>query len=214
MKAHFFCKISCLIVVVCCLMLFFSGCNRSGQGADGSFADKKEAAEGQYTSESMVAALQTMSGSLSTQLETLSGSASEEKVTQLIERLSQSKLSNISDEQLSTIKSNQQQIKTLALQAADYATELAAILKSMEAGDTTLTAQQIVQLERLIQEYDETIAGLISEVEALKAQLVDGIDPKNLANYAVADFIEMQNREIEALTMLNDFLIEVLSILS
>lgn len=214
MKAQGFCKISCLVVAVCCLMLFFSGCSRSEQGADGSFADKKEVAEDQYTSESMVAALETMSGSLSTHLETLSGSASEEKVTQLIERLSQSKLSNISDEQLSTIKSNQQEIKTLALQAADYATELAAILKRLESGDTTLTAQQIVQLERLMQEYDETIAGLISEVEALKAQLVDGIDPKNLANYAVADFIDMQNREIDALTMLNDFLSEVLSILS
>lgn len=213
MKARIFRQISCLMVAVCCLMLFFTGCSRSGQGA-GSLADKKEGAEGQYTSESMVAALETLSGNLSTQLETLSGSAAEEKVTQLIERLSQSKLSNISDEQLSTIRSNQQQIKILALQAADYATELSAILKSMEAGETTLTAQQIVQLERLIQEYDETISGLITEVEALKVQLVDGVDPKNLANYSVEDFIGMQNREIEALTMLNDFLSEVLSILN
>lgn len=213
MKAHFFRQISCLMVAGCCLMLFFSGCSRSGEGA-GSLADKKEGTQGQYTSESMVATLETLTGNLSTQLETLSGSAAEDKANQLIERLSQSKLSNISDEQLSTIRSNQQQIKTLALQAADYATELSAMLKSMETGGTTLTAQQIVQLERLIQEYDETIAGLIAEVEALKGQLVDGIDPKNLANYSVADFIGMQNREIEALTMVNDFLSEVLNILN
>lgn len=211
MKIHMFRHFSCLMVAVCCLVLVLSGCSRSG---DGSLADKKEATEGQYTSESMVVALENLTGNLSTQLETLSGTAAEEKANQLIERLSQSKLSNISDEQLSTIKSNQQQIKTLALQAADDVTELSAILKSMETGGTTLTAQQIVQLERLIQEYDETIAGLIAEVEALKGQLVDGVDPKNLANYSVADFIAMQNREIEALTMLNDFFSEVLSILS
>lgn len=175
---------------------------------------KKKAPKSQYTSESMVAALEALTGNLSTQLETLSGSAAEDKASQLIEWLSQSKLSNIFDEQLSTIRSNQQQIKTLALQAADYATELSAILRSMETGGTTLTAQQIVQLERLIQEYDETIADLIAEVEALKGQLVDGVDPKNLANYSVADFIGMQNREIEVLTMVNDFLSEVLSILN
>ena len=45
-------------------------------------------------------------------------------------------------------------------------------------------------------------------------QLVDGVEPKELANYSVDDFIIMQNREIEALTMLNDFLSEVLSILN
>jgi hypothetical protein len=213
MNGHVFRQISCLMVAVCCLMLFFCGCSRSGQGAE-SLADKKEGAEGKYTSETMIAALESLSGTLSTQLETLGGSASEEKVNQLIARLSQSKLSNITEEQLSTIRSNQQQIKTLVLQGTDYATQLATILKSLEAGDTALTAQQMVQLERLMQEYDETIAGLITEVEGLKAQLVDGVDPKNLANYSVTDFIAMQNREIEALTMVNDFLREVLSILN
>lgn len=41
MRAHIFRQISCLMVAGCCLMLFFSGCSRSGEGA-GSLADKKE----------------------------------------------------------------------------------------------------------------------------------------------------------------------------
>lgn len=214
MKKNLLPKVMLGMVFLALLLLLGTGCGGSEGKAADALANQKDGSGAEQTSETMITSLSDLSADLSARLETINGATAQDQTQKIIDRLSQSKLANISDEQLATLKSNQQQINTLAVTVAKEAADLAAILKQMQESGETLTAQQLVQLERLLTEYETTITALMTEVEGLKAQLVDGVDIKNLANYSVDDLITLQNRELQALTTLDGFIGEVMGILN
>jgi len=212
MKNNQFVRCSQAILLVVCILLLTAGCNRSGEAWDAGLLSKDNE-ERPRTSAEVLLLFANLSTRFDSLLENLDSAAQDQKMEQLIQRLSETTLTNLTAGDLIAIQYNHQQIKTLSEAVTSKAAELATLLNKQNQNEVPLSAEQIIRLDRLLEEYAKDIEELLLDVEARKASQMDGLDIETLKGFSAAKFITMQQLEIEALSTLNDYLKEVNRIL-
>nr|WP_320026378.1 hypothetical protein [uncultured Acetobacterium sp.] len=212
MKKNQFVRCSQWILLVVCILLLTAGCNGSGEAWDAGLLSKDNE-ERPRTSAEVLGLFSNLSTRFDSLLENLDGVAEDEKMQQLTRRLAETTTINLTTGELVAIQYNQQQIKILSESVTSRAAELTTLLNKQNQNQNTLSGEQIILLDRLLEEYAKDIEELLLEAEANKASQMDKLDLETLKGFSAAKFIGMQGLEIEALSTLNDYLKEVNRIL-
>lgn len=200
------------ILLVVCILLLTAGCNSSGEAWDGGLLSK-ENEERPRTSAEVLGLFSNLSTRFDSLLEKLDSPAEKVKMQQLTRRLSETTLINLTAGEMVVIQYNQQQIKSLSEAVTSRTAELTTLLNKYNENGATLSAEQIVLFDRLLEEYAKDIEELLLEAEASQASQMDNLDIETLKGFSPAKFIAMQDLEIKALGTLNDYLKEVNRIL-
>lgn len=212
MKNNQFVRFSQWILLVVCILLLTAGCNSSGEAWDAGLLSK-ENKERPRTSAEVLGLLSNLSTRFDSLLENLDSPAADEKMQQLTGRLAETTLVNLSTGDLIAIQYNQQQIEILSEAVTARAAELTTLLNKQNENQSTLSAEQIVLFDRLLEEYAKDIEALLLEAEASKVNQMNNLDIETLKGFSATKFIAMQDLEIKALSTLADYLKEVNRIL-
>ncbi|MBI4857330.1 MAG: hypothetical protein HY818_11390 [Acetobacterium woodii] len=213
MKKNQFVRCSQWILLVVCILLLTAGCNGSGEAWDAGLLSKDNE-ERPRTSAEVLMLFSNLSTRFDNLLEYLDGTAEDEKMQQLMQRLPEATLINLTTGDLLGIQYNQQQIEMLTETATARAAELKSLLQKQNDKGAPLSAKQIILLDRLLEEYAKDLEELLLDAEMSKANQMDNLDLETLKGFSAAKFIDMQGLEIEALSTLNDYLKEVNRILN
>lgn len=209
MKNNQFMRFSQWTLLVVCLLLLTAGCSKPQEGWDFGLLSEEHQAR-QRSSGEVLVLFSKLSTRFDTLLENLEGPDSDKQTQQLIQRLSETTMINLTVGDLVAIQYNQQRIKTLSETATTRTADLTALLKKLNQDKVILSAKQIILLDRLLEEYAKDIESLLAEVEISKADQMDGLDLDTLDGFSAGKFITMQELEIEALSTLNDYLKQVI----
>ncbi|MDN5353231.1 MAG: serine protease [Clostridiales bacterium] len=130
------------------------------------------------------------------------------RMDQIFEFLESAKGIEISSADQETMEANRDEINALMTDAAEKALAVGQFASDLVASGETLTAAQIVQIDRLLMTYEEDIQSMLDEIESRI-----GSDKQN-RGFTVERYIEIQEQQIEAFQSLNAVLDDLLDILS
>jgi hypothetical protein len=192
--------------------LLTAGCNRSGEAWDAGLLSKDNEKRPR-TSAEVLMLFSNLSTRFDNLLEYLDGTAEDEKMQQLMQRLPEATLIDLTTGDLLAIQYNQQQIEMLTETATASVAELKSLLQKQNDKGAPLSAKQIILLDRLLEEYAKDLEEMLLNAEMSKANQMDNLDLETLKGFSATKFINMQGLEIETLSTLNDYLKEVNRIL-
>lgn len=161
-------------------------------------------------------ALSTLSAVNATTVEDFSATGSDELMEklQLLEDKAAKLLASLyTEDQLQTIEVNQEAIRLAGAEVYIKSKSIGIGISEIYTQGETLTAAQLLQIQRLVDSYEALIAETYDQLAELKNDLIDGFNISEKQAPSYETIIASQENQLSVLGEINRFLDEVISIL-